>query len=141
VRWGALFSGDGRIDRRGYWAILSGLIIVGVFVGWGAAAPAATPWRPLLALVALVCATVCVCTNTKRLHDFGRSGRWQFAPLGVGVAVALLALTMQTNDPASKIGVLEALLFMFGAFHAALGLVPGDAHPNRFDAAPQTTPA
>lgn len=132
VWWRRMFSAEGRISRRRYWAALLALTALGA-LGW----TLAMLMGRVLSLIivgpmALVWFLAGVCNNAKRLHDFGRSGRWQLAPAGVGVMVGLLAAGVRIEQSTTIFGLDEALLVMFGAFHLALGIVPGDAGANRF---------
>jgi len=122
-----VWSAQGRIGRKHYW------LLIGVLVGISAASGfLPDSLKAVSSAVGLACAWPTICTYTKRLHDLGRSGWWQLAPLAF-LVLGLLALMIGPSGVMVGLGVY--LLGQFG-FMIWLGCVPGQAKTNAYGPAP-----
>ena len=82
--WKSLFfSADGRIGRQTFW--IAWLMLLGVNVVLG--------WIPLIGwIISLVGVYCSVCIYAKRLHDMGKSGWLQLAPMLICVILPMIGL-------------------------------------------------
>ena len=91
-----LFTTDGRINRQRYFGYGAGLtvilFIVVLIVGVVASKKMEVIGLLLIPLYFVVC-WVGICLNAQRLHDFGKSGWWQFLSV-VPIAGLILFLVL-----------------------------------------------
>lgn len=82
--WKSLFlSTDGRIGRQNFW--IGWAIIFGVNIVLG--------WIPLIGFLISIASIYCwVCVYAKRLHDMGKSGWLQLAPMLIAFVLPLIGL-------------------------------------------------
>jgi uncharacterized membrane protein YhaH (DUF805 family) len=150
--WKTLFfKADGRISRQSFWIAV--LILFGVNVLLG--------WIPLIGfIVSLVGIYAGVCVYSKRLHDMGKSGWLQLAPMIavfvlMGVAVASMggmaamgafsgSDDMMAGAAMGGMGIVMlagGLAFLIGVgFLLWVGLTPGEPGPNKYGEPPAATP-
>ena len=145
------FSADGRISRQTFW--IGALILLGIGVVLG--------WIPILGwLISLALIYCWVCLYSKRLHDFGKSGWLQLAPLAI--TIVLFGIGMAGMGGAAAMGAFSGhdetaqaammggaglaalcmgLAFLIGiGFLLWVGLTPGEAGANKYGEPPATTP-
>lgn len=106
-----------------YWAARGGRgeywVMVGFFFGMSLLLPG---FSTTVAAGPLMIFTI------RRLHDFGQSGWWAAAPLAVGLAAGIAMAASPLLAP-----IIQAVLLVGSvSFTAFVGLMPGDAGPNRF---------
>lgn len=82
-------------------------------------------------------AWVSTCLVTRRLHDIGRSGWWQLAPLAIVLAAATfaepaIAAAVGIGEMGAEVAFIVAIATYLG-FLGILGCTPSGG-PNRFDA-------
>lgn len=124
---------EGRISRRTY--ALGVAALIGLVLTFG--------WIPILGpFVVLGCTLSLIVITTKRLHDFGRSGWLQLAPIALQAAMLMGGVSMMlcqgfpfcTASAQQGLG----LLLLLGsslpslAFVAWAALTPGDPGHNHF---------
>lgn len=150
--WKTLFfKADGRISRQSFWIAV--LILFGANVLLG--------WIPLIGIVVSVVAIYAgVCVYSKRLHDMGKSGWLQLAPM-VAVFV-LMAVAMVSMGGMAAMGAFSGsddmmagaamggfgmvalcggLAFLIGiGFLLWVGLTPGEPGANKYGEPPASTP-
>ncbi|MDG2522571.1 DUF805 domain-containing protein [Caulobacter segnis] len=138
------FSTDNRIGQKDFWIgllILFGANIVAGLVpiiGW------------FVSLALIWCA---IALTAKRLHDFGKSGWLQVAPMAlcmiigtVGVIMTSMGVLMASlwgGDPfmamaafSGLFGLISIISLIYLAFLLWVGLSRGDAGPNQYGPAP-----
>ncbi|MFC3079886.1 DUF805 domain-containing protein [Phenylobacterium terrae] len=135
----AYFRIDGRIGRGHYW--LGWLLVLGLSwtaellpADWGDVA------RTVLNLLLLFPQ---VCMLAQRLHDVGRSGWWQLAPMGGALGLAILwmigAAALGVDGEARNAwGAALAILLVVGVigFYIWLGLAKGEPEANAWGPPP-----
>jgi uncharacterized membrane protein YhaH (DUF805 family) len=150
--WKTLFfKADGRISRQSFWIAV--LILFGANVLLG--------WIPLIGLIiSLVGLYAGVCVYSKRLHDMGKSGWLQLAPM-IAVFV-LMGVAMMSLGGMSAMGafsgrddmmagaamggfglmaLLAGLAMLIGiGFLLWVGLTPGEPGPNKYGDPPAPSP-
>ena len=144
-----LLSPKGRIGRVPFLLVNIGLAVVYLAVGalaasWQDWAMAHLPRQAALSqgLVIYLGLTLAlsypsICSVTKRLHDHGRSGWWQLAPMPVFAAAGVFGDWSDLPDASNAIAI-ASLIFGFAALATALGCVlylgfaRGQADANRF---------
>lgn len=151
--WKTLFlSADGRIGRQSFWIAV--LILIGANV--------VLSWIPLINIIAGLAVLYCsICVYSKRLHDMGKSGWLQVAPIiavfvlmGVAVASAGSMAAMGAfsgNDGVATGAAVGGVGLVMGAGGLAMliglgfllwvGLTPGEAGANKYGEPPVTEPA
>lgn len=113
-----------RADRKSYWmatAVVFAVVVAMAFVP--AVRPGLTGVTPLLF----------VRIYASRLHDFGRSGRWQLLLYVVQVSAVILIVRAGVLPSGGAVGVGFVIQF---AFTAAIGAIPGNPGTNRFGPPP-----
>ncbi|MBI1250701.1 MAG: DUF805 domain-containing protein [Alphaproteobacteria bacterium] len=145
-----LFSFRGRISRGQYWlgATLIVMVVIvaltaafapimsGVMMQQSDAAGAALAMA-LVVPIWLVCAWSSMALHSKRLHDRGKSGYWAlllFAPM---IPLSLAAHALLTGGSVwsalAFAGPAQLIAFLVNCWFAVeLGMLPGEAAPNRF---------
>lgn len=89
MRW-LYFSARGRLSAKAFRHTYLGLLVIGVI----------TSLAPLVGtLIGLVCTYATISITTKRLHDMGRSGWLQVAPMLPWAAVVVWAATQASGNP------------------------------------------
>lgn len=144
------FWGTGRVGRRAY-SIAFLLLIVGSWTIHAAGQMVVVSNILLVTLVApgvllleVASTWILTCMVTQRLHDLGRSGWWQLAPVGVACAGFALAepawaAGLGLSETAAGVGGIVGALVYLGAL-VAIGLPRGSTGPNRFGSPPTVTP-
>ena len=150
--WKTLFfKADGRISRQSFWIAV--LILFGANV--------LLSWIPLIGIVVSIVGIYAgVCVYSKRLHDMGKSGWLQLAPMvatfvlmGVGIASmgGMAAMgAFSGNDGvaagaamggAGIVMLCLGLAFLIGVgFLLWVGLTPGEPGSNKYGEPPLSTP-
>ena len=83
MNWKSLFlSADGRIGQKDFWIGYLILLVAGFVLGM-------IPVLGMLVGLALIYPSVCI--FTKRLHDFGKTGWLQLAPIAIFVVLGVIA--------------------------------------------------
>ncbi len=86
-----LFLTNGRLNRRGFWIYVAGLIIIGMLFR---AIFVSEQQNPIVGTLALVIGLITAYTQfavlIKRFHDLGASGWWSLFWLVPGVNIAVL---------------------------------------------------
>lgn len=96
MNWGNLFfSAYGRIGRSNFWLAWAMLLFGGLLV-------MVVPGVNLIAWAVLIYCGICI--RSKRLHDMGRSGWWQVAPVAAYLAVTAMAVIYGLIVAAAAIG-------------------------------------
>jgi uncharacterized membrane protein YhaH (DUF805 family) len=113
----------GRAGRREYWAYVGALMIVSFLM---------REVPPALSLVGAVLLTL---VQTRRLHDFDRSGWWALAALFAPVALGLIAYFATGSELVAV--VLSSVITL--AALAWIGAAPGTPGENRFGPQPPFT--
>lgn len=104
VGLGSLFVWSGRAGRSEFWAVFLAYVLVVIvtpmvaFVTYSfeysdAGQHAVKVLLPQLTMLYLLLATGC-----RRLHDTGRSGWWQVLPVGICVALVVIAWANTARD-------------------------------------------
>ena len=150
--WKTLFlSADGRISRQSFWIAV--LILFGANV--------VLSWIPVIGwLIGLALIYCSVCVYSKRLHDMGKSGWLQVAPmvicfvllmiggLSMGGAAAMGAFSGRDDMMAgAAMGGMGAMFLTFGlaflvgvGFLLWVGLTPGEPGANKYGDPPAQSP-
>ena len=133
--WKRWFVATGRGGRKEYWTV----IIATTAIGWLITAFSQATHLIVAPLITQVLSTwVLVCVSTRRLHDLGHSGWWQLVLIAIAfVAASAAELTMMSDRFAGDLWILlvmvaGVLLYLGGV--VALGAIPGQSAPNRFNA-------
>lgn len=101
MNWGNLFfSAYGRIRRSDFWLAWAILLFGGFLV-------MLVPGLNLIAWAVLIYCGICI--RSKRLHDMGRSGWWQVAPIAAFGAVATMTVIYGVAVAAAAIGAEASL--------------------------------
>ncbi|MGH6949655.1 MAG: DUF805 domain-containing protein [Vitreimonas sp.] len=128
-------SFKGRAGRREWWLTMLGNTVVSVIVG-------AVPAIGSLLTVPWVIATLAV--NARRLHDLSISAWLQLVPMAFGFALAIFFFQLGGSEmpaspswtlstPMGQLTVLGAVTaFVYLAFYAWIGFVPGRAGSNAY---------
>jgi uncharacterized membrane protein YhaH (DUF805 family) len=110
----------GRAGRREYWAYVGALMIISYLM------------REVPPALSLVGATLLALAQTRRLHDFDRSGWWALAALLAPVAIGLIVF-FATGSELSAVVVSSVVTLGALIWIGAVAGTPGD---NRFGPQP-----
>ena len=120
IDWSALFwSADGRIRRSHFWAAWGIIFAANMLLGW----------IPLIGfLVSLVLIWPNIAIQTKRLHDMGKTGWIQLAPIGawivaIIISVSALGITAVSNPQGFEDGDPAAMFAAMGPMFIAFAVV------------------
>jgi uncharacterized membrane protein YhaH (DUF805 family) len=126
IDWGRLFwSAEGRIRRSHFWAAWGIIFAVNLLLGW----------IPLIGfLIGLVLIWPSIAIQTKRLHDMGKTGWLQLAPIGVWIVAIIIGASamgfaaignpggIEDGDPAAVFAMMGPMvLAVIVAMLAGLG--------------------
>src|SRR5262249_53015531 len=118
-----LVSPQGRIGRQSYWLFM-GLSFVVSLIAMAIDGVAFSNFEngPLARIVSLASVFPSICIQTKRLHDFGRSGWLQLAP--VATAVPAVPIIIVGGKVGAVIGI-GIIILAFGALFIWSGFFKG----------------
>lgn len=120
IDWSALFwSAEGRIRRSHFWAAWGIIFAANLLLGW-------IPLVGFLVSLALIWPSIAI--QTKRLHDMGKTGWIQLAPMGawivaIIVGVSAMGLTAVSNPQGFENGDPAAMFAAMGPMFIAFAVV------------------
>jgi uncharacterized membrane protein YhaH (DUF805 family) len=125
-----LFTAQGRIGRKSYWIFMGLSFAVGlVAMAIDSAAFSNFEDGPIGRVVNLASIFPSICIQTKRLHDFGRSGWLQLAP--VASLVPAVPLIIVGGNVAMVSGV-AILILAFGSLFIWSAFFKGQPGANKY---------
>ena len=142
MKWKSLFlSANGRIGQKDFWIGFLILFVAGLVLGM-------IPVLGILVSIALIYPWVCL--FTKRLHDFGKTGWLQLAPVGINIVLGVIAVMIGggaaafSGDSAgglmaafANMGIFLVIMLLVNlAFLLWVGLSKGDPAANQYGPAP-----
>jgi uncharacterized membrane protein YhaH (DUF805 family) len=125
-----LFTAQGRIGRKSYWIFMGLSFAVGlVAMAIDSAAFSNFEDGPIGRVVNLASIFPSICIQTKRLHDFGRSGWLQLAPV---VSLAPAVPIIIVGGQVGAIFGVGIIVLAFGALFIWSAFFKGQPGPNTY---------
>jgi uncharacterized membrane protein YhaH (DUF805 family) len=139
--WKSLFSSAGRSGRKSYWKVFGAALVIQILLQIVREVIGDNPVILLIVPAVIALVVININNNTKRLHDVGRSGWWQLAPVPICVAAGVPVILVGADNPAAQIVSVLGLYGVLIAFWVALGSIRGDMGENRFGPPPGSATA
>lgn len=140
IDWSQLFwSAEGRIRRSHFWAAWGIIFAANLLLGW-------IPLIGFLVSLALIWPSIAI--QTKRLHDMGKTGWFQLAPILAWVVAFIIGFSvmglaafsnpasLENGDPAAVFGMMGPLLIavalvMLGSLGFLIWIGATEGQPGR----------